>query len=91
MQNLRYTVFYMKTNILEDFHICISLPLKFVSATFLLVRFVYLKKSTLETRKNIISHWKLFVLEINQILNFQIYKCHNVIRCPSMKHETQSY
>ena len=24
----------------------------------------------------------------NQILTFQIFKCHDVIKCPSMKHET---
>ena len=28
MRNLRVTVFYMKTNVLQSFHICISVPLK---------------------------------------------------------------
>ena len=28
MHNLRDTNFYMKTNFLQDFHICISVPLK---------------------------------------------------------------
>ena len=28
MRNLRDTVFYVKTNVLQDFHICISVPLK---------------------------------------------------------------
>ena len=28
MRNLRDTIFYMKTNVLQDFHICISVPLK---------------------------------------------------------------
>ena len=28
MRNLRGTIFYMKTNVLQDFHICISVPLK---------------------------------------------------------------
>ena len=27
MRNLRDTIFYMKTNVLQDFHICISVPL----------------------------------------------------------------
>ena len=27
MRNLRVTVFYMKTNVLQNFHICISVPL----------------------------------------------------------------
>ena len=32
IRNLRYTIFYMKANILQDFHICRSVPLK-MSAT----------------------------------------------------------
>ena len=28
MYNLRNTIFYMKTNVLQDLHICISVPLK---------------------------------------------------------------
>ena len=28
MRNLRVTVFHMKTNVLQNFHICISVPLK---------------------------------------------------------------
>ena len=27
MRNLRDTIFYMKSNVLQDFHICISVPL----------------------------------------------------------------
>ena len=27
MRNLRDTVFYVKTNVLQDFHICVSVPL----------------------------------------------------------------
>ena len=27
MRNLRGTIFYMKANVLQDFHICISVPL----------------------------------------------------------------
>ena len=26
MRNLRDTIFYMKTDVLQDFHICISVP-----------------------------------------------------------------
>ena len=29
MHNLRDDIFYMKTNVLQDFHICISVPLRF--------------------------------------------------------------
>ena len=32
MRNLRVTVFYMKTNVLQNFHICISAPLKFLKS-----------------------------------------------------------
>ena len=28
MRNRRGTTFYMKTNVLQDFHICISVPLR---------------------------------------------------------------
>ena len=57
--------------------------LKVVSATFLLVCFVCLKESICETRKNVFyfTSKALFVLEI-----IKFY--HDVIKCPSMKHET---
>ena len=38
MRNLRGTIFYMKTNVLQDFHICISVPLNtlnFLEANFM--------------------------------------------------------
>ena len=65
-------------------------PLKVVSATFLLVCFVCLKESTLKTRKNVfLFHFESsFHSWDNQILTFQIFKCHDVIKCLSMKHET---
>ena len=55
--------------------------LKVVSTTFLLVCFVSLKESTSDARKNV------FLLHLersfhswdNQILTFQIFKCHDVI------------
>ena len=75
--------------------------LKFVSTMFLLVCFVSLKERTYETKKNtFLLHFEsLFssldnqVLTLNlnfknQILNFQIFKCHDVIKFPDMKHET---
>ena len=63
--------------------------LEVVSATFLLVCFVCLKEA-LWNKKKCFS----FDLESsfrswdNYILNFQISKCHDVIKCLSMKHET---
>ena len=71
-----------------DFLIAVEkvIHLKAVSATFLLVCFLSLKESTCETTKNIYFTLKvLFVLEI--ILTFQKFKCHDVIKCPTMKHE----
>ena len=66
-----------------------DLQLKVVSAIFLLVCFVSLKERTCETRKNAFyfTSKALFVLEI---LAFQIFKCHDVIKCPNMNHETHS-
>ena len=29
MRNLHGTIFYMKTNVLQDFYICMSVPLKY--------------------------------------------------------------
>ena len=33
-------------------------------------------------------HENSFHSRDNQILTFQIFKCHDVMKCPSMKHET---
>ena len=54
------------------------IDLKVVCATFLLVRFVYLKYSTCETRKNVFYFTlkALFVLEIIKFSTFQVFKCH---------------
>ena len=54
-------------------------------ATFLIVCFVYLKQSTSETWKNV-SYYSSKAP--NQLLTFQIFKFHDVIKCLSMKHET---
>ena len=56
-------------------------------ATFLLVCFLILKESTWETRKNIfLFHFKSsFCSQENQILEFQIFKFHDVIKCLSIK------
>ena len=69
---------------------CYMKMLKVVSATFLLVCFVCLKERTCETRKNVfLFHFKSsFHSRDNQILNFQLFKCHDVIKCLGMKHET---
>ena len=70
------------------FNVVIKGCLKVVCATFLLICFLCLKESTCETRKNVfISLAKLFLFLRNQILTFQIFKCHEVIKCPSIKHE----
>ena len=68
---------------------CFSL--KVVSATFLLICLVCLKKSACETKKYVFyfTSKAFFVLEIIKILSFQVSKCHDVTKYLSMKHETQ--
>ena len=67
---------------------CFSL--KVVSSTFLLIFLVCLRKSACETKKYVFYFTsKVFsVLEIIKILSFQVFKCHDVIKYLSMKHET---
>ena len=61
-----------------------SLPLKVLSAAFLLVCFLSLNKSTCQTRKNV--HFKsYFRSRENQILEFYIFKFHDVIKFLSIK------
>ena len=56
--------------------------LKVVPAIFLLVCFVCLKKSTCETWKCFLFHFESsFHSSDIQILNFQIFKCHDIIKC----------
>ena len=63
--------------------------LKVLSATFLRVCFLSLKESTFEKRENCLFHFEILFRSCdNQILTFQIFKCHDVIKCLSMKHET---
>ena len=61
-----------------------SWPLKVPSATFLLVCFLSLNESTCQTRKNV--HFEsYFRSRGNQILEFYIFKFHDVIKCLSIK------
>ena len=68
----------------------INFSLKVVSATFLLVCFFMSKRKNLWNKEECF----LFHLESsfrssdNQIWTFQIFKCHDIIKCPSTKHET---
>ena len=62
--------------------------LKVVSATFLLVCFFASKIEYLwNKQKCFLLHFESSFWD-NQILTFQIFKCHDVIKCLSMKHET---
>ena len=67
--------------------LCWSFLLKVVITIFLLVCFLSQKESTCEKRKNIFTSLRKRSWD-NQILTFQIFKCREVIKCPSMKHET---
>ena len=72
----------------KNYHqFCTMHGLKVVSATFLLVYFVCLKESTCETRGNVF-HFSLKGLFVLEMLTFQVFKCHDVIKCLSLKHET---
>ena len=61
-----------------------------MSATFLLVCFVYLKEITCEARENVFYFTSKALLGSwdNQVLTFQVFKCHDVIKSLSAKHET---
>ena len=57
-----------------------------MSTTFLLVCFVSVKESTCETKNVFLFHFgDSFHFSDNQILIFQIFKCHDTISCPSMQ------
>ena len=66
-----------------------SIYLKVVSTTFVLVYFLSLIESTCQTRKNVfLFDFKTsFRSRENQILEFYIFKFHDVIKCPSIKQE----
>ena len=61
---------------------------KGVSTTFLLVYFLDLNESTCQTRENVFFRFKSSVCSReNQILEFYIFKFHDVIKCLSIKQE----
>ena len=62
---------------------------KVVSTTFVLVYFLSINKSTCQTGKNVFFfHFKSsFRSRENQILEFYIFKFHDVIKCLSIKQE----
>ena len=63
--------------------------LKVASAIFLLVCFLSLKESTFETEKCFLFHFEgSFRSQENQILEFQVFNFHDVIKCVSIKEET---
>ena len=70
--------FYMKTNIKRDLQFYISVPLKVVSATFLLVSFVCLKESSCKTRKNAF-YFTSKALLVLEIINFLHVRYSNVM------------
>ena len=71
-------IFYWRNNVL-----------KVVSATFLLVCFLSKREHSWNKEKCFLFHLESsFRSWDNQILNFQIFKCYDVIKCSSMKHET---
>ena len=75
---------YIEISILE-----IRKVLKDVSATFVLFWFLVLNGSTCQTRKNVsLFHFKSsFISQENQILEFYIFKFHDINKCLSIKQE----
>ena len=66
----------------------VSFTLKVMSTAFLLVCVERLKGSASKTWKSSLFQFESsFRSRVNQILTFQILKCHDVIKCPSIKHE----
>ena len=62
MRNLHYTIFYMKTNLLQSFHIYISVPLNYV---FLLDASMF---TTIDgKKKEQKSTLQLFLKDVTQI------------------------
>ena len=65
----------------------IHLALKKISANILKV--VSAKEDLWNKEKCFLFHFESsFLSWDNQILNFQIFKCHDVIKCLNMKHDT---
>ena len=67
----------------------VNAPLKVVSTTFVLVYFLSLNESTSQTRRNVFLFLfkSSFLSQKNQILEFYIFKFHDIIRCLSIKQE----
>ena len=65
--------------------------LRVVSTTFSLVGFTNLKGSTYRRKKGFFFHFESFFFSWdNQIafqITFPVFKCHDVIKCLSMRHE----
>ena len=60
------------------------------------VRYIFTSLLCTSKRERLLNKYKCFLFHFessfhfrdNQILNFQIFKCHAIIKCLSMKHET---
>ena len=52
MRNLRDTIFYMKMNVLQGFHFCISVPLRisYLSSEYSSTYMKYIKRKDLKER-----------------------------------------
>ena len=81
-QTIVSTAQYKYLGTILDQTLSFSSDLKVMSATALQVCFTCLKESTCETRKNI------FYFTSKALLTFQVFKCHDVIKYPSMKPAT---
>ena len=61
MRNLRDTIFYVKTNVLQNFYICISVPLKSKTYDFL---FCVLEEVSFKSIGTDWKKWPIFSIGI---------------------------
>ena len=75
--------------VMNLFRVIMTVDLAIVSTIFLLIWLVYLTEHVWNKEKCFLFHFQSsFHYWDNQILNFLIFKCHDVIKCVSMKQET---
>ena len=90
-ENISWGVaWYEITDLEVKYDITCNIILKVVSATFLANLFCMPKRQHLWNKeKYFLFHFESsFCSRDNQILTFQVFKCHEVIKCLGMKHKT---
>ena len=79
-----------QANYVKEFESCLWTVLKGC------VRYIFASLFSMSKREHLRNKEKCFLFHFrsssrscdNQLLTFSIFKCHDIIKCPSMKHET---